>query len=124
MFQNFAIFVLFFAYFKGNVQGKITSNPEIRAIHAADLTPAVDIYLNGAKVLSNVSYGDASPFINSIPPGEFQIDVTLTGKPITQAAIKASIDVAASKSYSLLAIGEGSVGPTKLQGCDLSYYNN
>ena len=123
MFNNIAIFIiLLLTCFNKNVQSKnflATSNPEIRAIHSADLTPAVDIYLNGVKVLTNVTYGEASPFINSIPPGELKVDITLTGQPISQAAINASIEIATSKKYSILAIGEGSAGPTKLQGINL-----
>lgn len=114
MLQHILILTLFVAVKLSGVHS--TKNPDIRAIHAADSTPAVDVYLDGDKILSNVTYGEASPFVSTILPGWIEVAVTLTGKPIQQAAINAKVDVESSKSYSFLAIGEGSSGPTKLQG--------
>ena len=94
-----------------------SNNPQIRAIHAADLTPAADVYLNKKIILTNISYGGASPFSSSYSqPGLIELDIALTGTTIQSSAIKGTLPVKSLKSYSLLAIGEGTTGLTKLQG--------
>ena len=76
---------------------------KVRAFHNSPDTPAVDIYVNGAKTLSNVAYGTLSDYLR-VPRGTYNVqvkvapsttsdpaaleaDVRLGGKPTTIAAI-------------------------------------
>jgi hypothetical protein len=49
-------------------------NGWIRAFHNSPDTPAVDIYVNGAKTLSGVTYGTVSDYLQ-VPKGRYTIDV-------------------------------------------------
>jgi Domain of unknown function (DUF4397) len=74
-----------------------------RAFHNSPDTPAVDIYVNGAKTLSNVTYGTLSDYLQ-VPKGTYNVqikvapsterdpaaleaDVRLGRRPVTIAAI-------------------------------------
>jgi hypothetical protein len=75
----------------------------VRAFHNSPDTPAVDIYVNGAKALSNVTYGTLSDYLE-VPQGTYNVqvkvapstkrdrpaleaDVRLGRRPVTIAAI-------------------------------------
>jgi hypothetical protein len=75
----------------------------VRAFHNSPDTPAVDIYVNGAKTLSDVTYGTLSDYLE-VPKGTYNVqvkvapsterdrpaleaDVRLGRRPVTIAAI-------------------------------------
>ena len=76
---------------------------KVRAFHNSPDTPAVDIYVNGAKTLSDVTYGTLSDYLE-VPRGTYNVqvkvapstesdpaaleaDVRLGRRPVTIAAI-------------------------------------
>jgi hypothetical protein len=76
---------------------------KVRAFHNSPDTPAVDIYVNGAKTLSDVTYGTLSDYLE-VPKGTYNVqvkvapstdadpaaleaDMRLGGRPTTIAAI-------------------------------------
>lgn len=91
-----------------------TPTTSLRAVHASATTPAVDIYVNGALAVPNVSFGAASGFA-SVPAGATRVQVTPTGQPASSAAIDVSPTLAANRSYTAIAIGSGTTGATRLQ---------
>lgn len=50
---------------------------KIRAFHDSPDTPAVDIYVNGAKTLTGVTYGTVSPYL-SVPKGSYLLEVKVS----------------------------------------------
>ncbi len=87
---------------------------QLRAIHASADTPAVDVFINGARALSGVTFGTASAF-NAVPAGTTRVQVALAGQPASSAAIDASLPLAVGRDYTAIAVGNGATGPTRLQ---------
>lgn len=54
---------------------------ELRVLHASPGAPAVDVYADGSKVLTNVAYGVISSYLE-VPAGEHRIQVFATGSDV------------------------------------------
>jgi hypothetical protein len=50
---------------------------KIRAFHDSPDTPAVDIWVNGAKALTGVTFGTVSPYL-VVPQGDYRIEVKVS----------------------------------------------
>lgn len=87
---------------------------QLRAIHASADTPAVDVFISGARALTGVTFGAASAF-NAVPAGTTRVQVALAGQPATSAAIDVSAPLVAGRDYTAIAVGSGATGPTRLQ---------
>lgn len=87
---------------------------QLRAIHASADTPGVDVFINGARALSGVTFGAASSF-SAVPAGTTRVQVALAGQPATSAAIDVSAPLTAGRDYTAIAVGSGATGPTRLQ---------
>lgn len=87
---------------------------QLRAIHASADTPAVDVFVNGARALPGVTFGAASPF-NAVPAGSTRVQVALAGQAATTAPIDVSVPLTAGRDYTAIAVGSGATGPTRLQ---------
>lgn len=79
----------------------------VRVVHASLDAPAVDVYADGAKVLTNVAYKGSSDYL-SVPAGTHNFKVFATGaNPATATAvINADATLAAGKDYTVIAIGK------------------
>lgn len=51
---------------------------KIRMLHASPNAPAVDIYINGQRILQNITFKQYSDYI-SLPQGQYRMDVYPTG---------------------------------------------
>jgi hypothetical protein len=78
---------------------------KVRVIHASPDAPAVDVYVDGNKVLTNVPFFTVSDYLD-VPAGEHQFQVTPTGQPASAAVIDARATVEAGKAYSFAATGQ------------------
>jgi len=59
----------------------------VRVLHASPDAPAVDIYANGAEILSDVPFGTISGYLE-VPAGEYQIQVfAASPEPATDGAV-------------------------------------
>ncbi|HUS13556.1 MAG TPA: DUF4397 domain-containing protein [Chloroflexia bacterium] len=76
----------------------------VRVVHASPDAPAVDVWVDGSKVLTNVPYFTASDYL-SLPAGEHQFVVTPTGQAADKAVINASATLVAGKAYTVAATG-------------------
>lgn len=76
---------------------------KVRVLHASPDAPAVDVYLDDAKVdaLTNVPFGTISGYL-AIPAGDHNVKVYATGTT-TGAVIDADVSVAAGKMYTIAA---------------------
>lgn len=89
-------------------------NAMVRVVHASPDAPAVDVYVDGNKVLTNVPFFTASDYL-PLPAGEHRFQVTPTGAPADQAVIDAKATVEAGKAYTVAATGKvAEIKPTIL----------
>jgi hypothetical protein len=81
-----------------------SGNANIRVLHASPDAPAVDVFANGNKVLTNVPFGTISNYL-SVPRGEYRIQVRPTGeeKPVV---IDTEVHVGKDKFYTFAAAGK------------------
>ena len=87
---------------------------KVRVVHASPDAPAVDVYVDGAKVLTNVPFFTASDYLD-VPAGEHRFQVTPTGQPAESAVIDAKATVEAGKAYTVAATGKvADIKPTIL----------
>jgi hypothetical protein len=88
----------------------------VRAFHNSPDTPAVDIYVNGAKTLSDVTYGTLSDYLE-VPRGTYNVQVKVApssaGDP---AALEADVRIG-RRPVTIAAIGSltGDGGPLQLK---------
>lgn len=77
----------------------------VRVLHASPDAPAVDIYLDDAKVdaLTNVPFGTISDYL-AIPAGKHNVKVYATGTT-SSPVIDADVTVAAGSAYTIAATG-------------------
>ena len=73
-----AITKLVQAYEKRDSQ-EATLPSHMRIFHTAPHTPAVDIIINGQKVIKNISFKQFSPYL-SLVQGKYRIDIVPVGK--------------------------------------------
>ena len=79
-----------------------TGNGRVRVVHASPDAPAVDIYVNGGKVLENMPFREYSEYL-ALPAGSYSVDIKVTG---TDTLVKnVPISVAAEKDYTAIAVG-------------------
>lgn len=81
-----------------------SGNAMVRVVHASPDAPAVDVYVDGASVVTNVPFFTASDYL-MVPAGARRIQVTPTGQPASGAVIDATVTVEAGKAYSVAATG-------------------
>jgi hypothetical protein len=79
----------------------------VRVVHASPDAPAVDVYADGAKVLTNVAFKGSSDYL-SVPAGAHNFKVFATGaNPATgTAVINADATLEVGKDYTVVAIGK------------------
>jgi hypothetical protein len=85
----------------GNHQGN--QNAKVRVLHASPDAPAVDIYVDSRKVLQNVSFKQASRYLD-VPPGPHTIEIYPAGQMNTPV-LKESITLMPGVNYSVAATG-------------------
>ena len=79
----------------------------VRVVHASPDAPAVDVYADGAKVLTNVAFKGSSDYL-SVPAGPHNFKVFATGaNPATgTAVINADATLEVGKDYTVVATGQ------------------
>jgi hypothetical protein len=77
----------------------------VRVIHASPDAPAVDIYANGNRVLSNVPFKTASDYL-SVPAGSYTFEVRPAGAaPASAPVLSATARLEAGTDYTVAALG-------------------
>ncbi len=77
-------------------------NGRVRVVHASPDAPAVDIFVNGGKVLENLPFKEYSDYL-SVPAGTYNVEIKVTG---TETVVKAlSLPVSANRDYTAVAVG-------------------
>ncbi len=78
-----------------------STDAHVRVLHASPDAPAVDVYADGTKVLSNVPFGVISDYL-AVPAGSHKIQVFATGQT-SNPVIDATLKLAANTSYTVAA---------------------
>jgi hypothetical protein len=87
-----------------------SGNARVRVVHASPDAPGVDVYVDGAKVITNLTYKTVTQYL-SVPSGEHRIQVYPTGT-MTTAVIDAEVSLMANQDYTVAAVGQlASISP-------------
>jgi hypothetical protein len=78
------------------------AGPRVRVIHASPDAPAVDVWVNGAKAFSGVTFKAATDYA-SLAAGEIAVQVVPAGQT-SPAVIDAKLNIANDKDYSVVAV--------------------
>lgn len=91
----------------GGTSASAEDMARVRVVHASPDAPAVDVYADGNKVLSNVPFKGSSDYL-SVPAGPHNFKVYAAGaNPASDAAvIDADATLAAGKDYTIAAVGK------------------
>ena len=81
------------------------ANAKVRLVHASPDAPAVDVYVDGNKALTNVPFFAASDYLD-VPAGPHDIKVTPTGDANTAVIDAKGVTVEAGKAYTIAAVGK------------------
>ena len=80
-------------------------DPRFRVMNAAPDSPPADIYLDGAKIISNLGYKGVSGY-QAVTPGTHRIKVTQAGAgPDAPGVIESDLSFADGQDYTLVAMG-------------------
>lgn len=87
-------------------QAAAADNGRVRVMHASPDTPAVDIFVDGAKAVTALAFPNNTPYV-SLPAGGHNVKVFVSPSNGTGApALEANLDVKAGQDYTVLAVGE------------------
>ncbi len=93
---------------------------KLRIAHFSPDAPAIDVYFDGVKRLTNVAYEKHSNYLE-LPVGKHKIEVRGTGAAAdVPAIVSADADLAANGAYTLAAIGKLAAITGKLYTDDTS----
>lgn len=76
----------------------------VRVIHASPDAPAVDIFVDGARAIENLAFGEATDYV-ALPAGEHQVQVAPAGAEATDAVIDATLTLEGGVWYQVAAVG-------------------
>lgn len=90
----------------GGASASAEDMARVRVVHASPDAPAVDVYADGNKVLSNVPFKGSSDYL-SVPAGPHNFKVYAAGENPASgtAVIDADATLAAGKDYTIVAVG-------------------
>lgn len=78
---------------------------KVRVVHASPDAPAVDVWVNGAKALTNVPFFTASDYLD-LPGGSYDIQVVPTGATTPVVIDAKGVKIEAGKAYTIAAVGK------------------
>ncbi len=81
----------------------MAQNARIRVVHASPDAPAVDILVNGAKVLEGIPFLGYSDYL-SVPAGRYDIRVNVTGTETT--VLRANPELSSGNDFTAIAVGK------------------
>lgn len=81
------------------------SKAGVRAVHASPDAPAVDVFVDGGKVLGNVEFGDVSGYLE-LEAGEYNIKVAPAGAGTGAAVIDADVEFDNNTDYTVAAVNK------------------
>lgn len=90
----------------GTLHAQSAESGRVRVIHASPDTPAVDIFVDGQKAVTALSFPNNTGYV-ALPAGPHNVKVFVSPSNGSGApALEANLSVAAGKDYTVLAVGE------------------
>jgi LPXTG-motif cell wall-anchored protein len=80
------------------------NNAMVRVVHASPDAPAVDVFVDGQAVLTNVAFPAVSDYL-ALPAGAHELAVAPAGQGEAAAVITANPTLEAGKAYTVAAVG-------------------
>lgn len=77
----------------------------VRVIHASPDAPAVDVFVDGQAVLTNVAFPAISNYLD-VPAGPHEVRVAPAGQGANAAVITANLTLEAGRAYTVAAVGQ------------------
>lgn len=91
-----------------------SGNAKVRVVHASPDAPAVDVWVNGQKTLTNVPFFTASDYLD-LPAGSYDIMVVATGTTEPAVIDAKGVAIEGGKAYTIAATGKlAEIKPTIL----------
>lgn len=81
----------------------------VRIVHASPDIGTVDVFVDGAKLLSNFQFATVTSYV-PLPAGPHKVQVALIGKGVNAAVITQTLSVQAGTSYTVAALGTQPTG--------------
>ena len=93
-------------FFAGNDASAQSGNARVRVLHAVPDAPAVDVYLNDAEAISDLTFNEITAY-TSVPAGDYSVKVypasaNGTGTPVIDVP---SLTLAVGQDYTVAAVG-------------------
>jgi Domain of unknown function (DUF4397) len=82
-----------------------SATAKVRVVHASPDAPAVDVWVDGSKVLSDVTFFTASGYLD-LPAGAHRFQVTPAGAGADKAVIDANATLDGGNAYTVMAAGQ------------------
>jgi len=77
----------------------------VRVVHASPDAPAVDVLVNGQRAITDLEFGQATPFV-PLPAGEYDLQVVPAGAEAADAVIDApDVALEGGQAYQVAAVG-------------------
>jgi hypothetical protein len=86
---------------------------QVRVVHALPGAPPVDVFVDGARIITALTFGVAVPYIN-LPAGPHEVTMVPAGAVPPTALISTAMELAPGQAYTLMAIGAPGVPPVPL----------
>jgi hypothetical protein len=101
-------------------QDPTLEDASLRIVHGSPDAPPVDVIIDGAVVVENLAFGEATEYVQVSTDGTRQVQVVPTGQPAESAVIDTEIDLEEGNSYLFAATGLLNEIDSNLYDVDLS----
>ena len=93
---------------------------QMRVVHALPGAPAVDIFMDGARIAPGLAFGVATPHIN-LPAGPHEVAVVPVGAVPPTPILTTALDMAPGQPYTLMILGAPPAPPVALTLLDARF---
>ena len=84
------------------------ASSQLRVWHLSPDAPAVDIYVNGNKAVSNVAFGTATDYL-TVAPGSYDVRITVANT--NTVVLSQQVTLARGEAYTAVALGSAATPP-------------
>src|SRR6266487_5217651 len=109
VFLTFTLLTLFLLFGTQALPVSAESPSFVRLGNASPDVGTVDVFVDGAKFLSNAQYGSVTDYLQ-LPAGHHRVQVALIGKGIGASVIAQTLSVQAGTAYTVVALGTKATG--------------
>jgi hypothetical protein len=82
-----------------------TGTAQVRVAHFSPDAPGVDVYLDGERALSNVTYNTTSEY-QPVPAGSHDVTLRVAGsRPSADPVVDTEVDLTAGRAYTIAGLG-------------------